>query len=130
MIGKTVLLDTSIIIEYLRQKDKEKTTLYLLAEEQNNFAISIVTHTEVYSGKSVWESKKAQTTIEVLLEEIIILKLDESISREAGKVRAKYNTNIIDAIIAATAIQHQLPLATLNTKDFKPIKGLKLLPSA
>lgn len=35
---------------------------------------------------------------------------------------------IIDSIIAATALIHQLTLATLNIKDFKNIKRIKLLP--
>ena len=33
-----------------------------------------------------------------------------------------------DALIAATALQHRLSLATSNVKHFKAVKGLKLNP--
>lgn len=34
--------------------------------------------------------------------------------------------NIPDALIAATALRHALPLFTLNVKDFRFIPGLQL----
>ena len=56
-----------------------------------------------------------------------ILPLETEISKKAGEIRAKNNTTIIDAIIAATAINHGLSLATLNLKDFEDIEELRLL---
>lgn len=53
-------------------------------------------------------------------------KLDVTISENAGKIRASYNVNLIDAVITATALTEKLPLATINTKDFEKIRGIRL----
>lgn len=54
--------------------------------------------------------------------------LDKEIqSKLAGKIVAKTGIELIDAIIVATAFKCNLPLATLNMKDFGKVKGLKLV---
>jgi len=124
---KKVLLDTSVIIDFIRRKDKENTLLFSLSKKGYKLHISILTHTELYSGKSVWRSIEAEQDLEKLFYGMHILPLETEISKKAGEIRAKNNTTIIDAIISATAINHGLSLATLNLKDFEDIKGLNLL---
>lgn len=124
---KRVLLDTSIIIDFIRRRDKEKTTLANLLKENYLLAVSIITHTELYAGKSVWEKENAREELEVLFSGMQILNMDEEVSEAAGKIRAKHQINLLDAIIAATALVSGLPLATLNIKDFKKIKDLIIL---
>lgn len=123
---KGVLVDTSIIIDFLRQKDKSKTIQIKLEQSQIPLHVSIITHTECFSGKSIWEKAEAFQVLKSLFSDIKILPLEEEISEKAGQIRAKYNKNIADAIIAATSIIHNLDLATLNTKDFKKVDGIKL----
>lgn len=123
---KRILVDTSIIIDYLRQKDKSKTILVRLEQAQNTLFASIITHTECFSGRSIWEKKEAMETLKLLFSGIKILPLEEKTSEQAGKIRAKYGKNISDALIAATAIYHKLQLVTLNIKDFENIKGIEL----
>ena len=124
---KKVLLDTSVIIDFIRRKDKENTLLFSLSKKGYKLHISILTHTELYSGKSVWRSIEAEQDLEKLFYGMQILPLETEISKKAGEIRAKNNTTIIDAIISATAINHGLSLATLNLKNFEDIKGLNLL---
>lgn len=122
-----ILIDTSIIIDYLRQKDKSKTLLYFFGSHHYQIYISIITHSESYAGKSIWERKAAMEVLEKLLSNIEILPLEEKISKKAGQISANNNNlEIVDAIIAATAISHKLDLATLNVKDFEKIKNIKL----
>lgn len=121
-----ILLDTSIIVDYLRQKDKSLTILFNLISPKYELYASIITHTESYGGKSVWEHQKAQEALEKIFANITILPLDENLSKKAGEIRAKHNTAITDAVIAATVINHKLTLVTLNIKDFKDIEGIKL----
>lgn len=122
----TILIDSSIIIDFLRLKDKTKTILVRLERGKFKLCASIITHTECFAGKSIWEKKEAMETLKILLSSIKILPLEENISRKAGQISAKYNTDLLDAIIAATALTHKLDLATLNIKDFEKIKGLNL----
>lgn len=124
---KKVLLDTSVIIDFVRRKNKENTLLFSLSKKGYKLHISILTHTELYSGKSVWRSIEAEQDLEKLFYGMHILPLETEISKKAGEIRAKNNTTIIDAIIAATAINHGLSLATLNLKDFEDIEELRLL---
>jgi len=124
---KKILLDTSIIIDFIRRKNKENTLLFSLSKKEYKLHISILTHTELYSGKNVWRSIEAEQDLEKLFYGINILPLETEISKKAGEIRAKNNTTIIDAIIAGTAINHGLSLATFNLKDFEDIKGLSLL---
>src|SRR5437879_4865326 len=106
----TILIDTSIIIDYLRQKEKDTSILPSLLEKKYHLAASILTHTEVYAGKSIWEKEEAKNAIKIIFSQIKILPVDEAISEKAGKIRAKHGTDIVDAIIAATAISHKLTL--------------------
>ncbi len=123
---KKVILDTSVVIDFVRRKDKENTLLFNLPKNGYKLHISILTHTELYSGKRVWNSIEAEQDLEKLFYGMHILPLETEISKKAGKIRAQNNTTIIDAIIAATAINHRLSLATLNLKDFEDIEGLLL----
>lgn len=122
----SILLDSSVIVDFLRVENKETTLFKKLVETVNNLYISILGHTELFAGKSIWENPGAREDLENLLSEIEILNIDEDLSKAAGEIRARYNIHIVDAIIAATAIKHKLKLATLNVKDFDKIRGVKI----
>lgn len=121
-----ILVDTSIIIDFLRRKDRESTLFFNLANDKYELYASIITHTECYAGRNIWESKSAMAELKILLGGIKILPLQENISKKAGEINAKSGTDILDAIIAATSIIHDLELATLNIKDFEKVDGIKL----
>lgn len=120
------LADSSIIIDYLRQKDKDKTILFKLGQKNLPIYASIIAHAECYAGKSIWEEKAAKEALKIVFSGIKILPLEEIISQKAGEISARYNLQIVDAIIAATSIIHNLDLVTLNTKDFEKVAGIKL----
>src|SRR3990167_8875379 len=112
-----LLLDTSVVIDFLRKKEKTETFLYKLSQE--DLYISIITHTELYCGKSVWEKKEAQLSLEKIFSGMSILPLETQISQRAGKIKAyNHDRSILDCVIAATALHHKLQLVTLNTKNF------------
>ncbi|SRR5258706_2550043 len=123
----TILIDTSIIIDYLRTKvDKENSKLFKLTEGNSELAISLITYSELYSGRSVWEHEHARSELEDLFSYFQIMPFEKDTARKAGEIRAKFKINLLDAIIGATAILHNLPLATLNIKDFKQIEGIEI----
>jgi len=99
-----ILLDSSVIVDFLRIKNRDFTLLQQLANQKYQLYISIITHTELFAGKSIWEKSSAMNELEVLLSDMAILELEENISMRAGEIKAKHNLDLIDAIIGATAM--------------------------
>ncbi len=125
-MNSRILVDSCTIIDFLRQPDKKDTLLHQLSKK-HLLCASIITHTEIYAGKSAW-TKKGQKDISTIFEGITLLPINTEISKSAGQLRASTSIDIIDALIASTAVQNDLPLATLNIKHFKDIPELILLP--
>ncbi len=125
---KKLVVDTSVIIDFLRSNNKENSLLYKLAEE--DLYISIVTHTELYAGKSVWENSEVRESLEKVLAGMSPVTLDKRTSEKAGYIKSYSNISIMDALIASTTIINSMELITLNTKDFEKVKGLKLFKSS
>ncbi len=122
---RKIVVDTSIIIDFLRRKDKVNSLLYHLAEE--DLSVSIITHTELYAGKSVWEHNEPKEILEKVLSGISFIPLDKTISQKAGYIKSYTNISLIDAVIAATALVQNMEVATLNIKDFEKVKAIKIV---
>lgn len=127
MESSVICLDTSVLIEYFRKEKKQRSLFYKLAQSYKHFAVSAVTEYEVFSGcnesqEQFWEEFFLRLTV---------LPFKSSTSRIASEVfkelkRANKLIEIPDILIAATAMDNNLVLATLNTKDFERINGLKI----
>jgi tRNA(fMet)-specific endonuclease VapC len=120
-----ILCDTNILIEFYKGRaDVIKT---LSAVGVSNLAISVITVGELYFGaRDKRELRALRNNLSLLLQ----LPIDEEISNMHIEFLEKYSLShklgIPDALIAATAIRHSIPLYTLNTKDFRYISGLNL----
>lgn len=121
---KKLVVDTSIIIDFLRVEDKISTILYKIAEE--DLYVSIITHTELYAGKGVWEKDNVKEALDKILKGTTIVPLDIPISEQAGKIRAQKDRSLIDSIIAATASSIGAEIVTLNLKDFQGIERISI----
>lgn len=122
-----LLLDTSVIIDYLRFPKKPNSQILQVAKKYSDFYISDITLAEFYAGKQIWQSKEKMKQIESILEHLQNIPLNDKICRLAGQIRAQQDIALMDALIGATALTNELPVATLNTKDFAKIPGLKLI---
>jgi len=125
-----ILIDTSVIIDYLRRKDKLNSWFYQLSLKGDDLAISIITHAELYSGKSIYESSKNKKILDNIVSKLEVITLDLATSALGGQLRSKTNRDLFDCLIAATAIKNECRLATLNTKHFVDIKGLKIIKTS
>lgn len=127
MEQEVVLLDTSVLIDYFRKKDKTKSVLFRLTMLNKLFAVSAITQFEIYAGAhagqvSFWDS---------FFHEVLILPFNSEISILAANInsdlkRKRRQIDIPDLFIAATAIINELPCVTLNKKHFERIENLKL----
>jgi len=123
-----ILLDSSVLIELFRAKNKENTLFYRLASKETDFGISIITHFEIFAGSndmqdSFWND---------FFDSIMILDFNLLCSEQAVKIykQLKKSNKLIDLAdiyIAATSIINNLPLATLNLNHFERINGLELI---
>lgn len=120
----SIVVDTSVIIDFLRRPKKEDSLLYKLAKKRLSLYCSIITHTELYSGKSILEQPEARGDLENILQGLHIVYIDVNQSIRAGNLRAQFGINMLDAIIAAVTLDRNCPLATLNEKDFRRIPEL------
>ena len=123
-----ILLDSSVLIELFRTVDKEKTLFYQLTSIDNDFAISIITHYEIFTGSN----DKQDSFWTEFLDTIEILDLDVKASEEAVKIYKQLKKtgkmiDLADILIAATSLSNDIPIATLNLKHFVRIKGLEIV---
>ena len=122
-----ILLDTSVLIDYFRKQNKNKTVLFRLLLKNEDLAISVITKYELMLGSNseqdlFWKS---------LFQRILIIPLDEKIIDETvlikKELKAKNNEiGLADMIIAATARLHKIRLATSNVKHFEKVNHLKI----
>jgi tRNA(fMet)-specific endonuclease VapC len=128
MADKIVLVDTSILIDYYRKTDKEKSDWISLVRQGYSFAISAVTKYEIYSGATqsqivFWDSVLRAITVLPLNEAAV----DTAVTTNITLKKKRKQIDLADLFIAATAITNNLPLATLNRKHFERIDTLKLI---
>jgi predicted nucleic acid-binding protein len=61
------------------------------------------------------------------IKDATVVDLTENIVDSTIDIRKKYKTKLPDAIIAATAIVHNMILITRNITDFKIVKNLQVV---
>ncbi len=127
MEDRRILVDTSVVIDHFRKKNKQKSLLYELAKD-NKLFLSAISKFEFLVGTK--PSQISQT--EKLIEGFFILSFNSNVAAVASDIAKKLKTKnkIIefrDIFIAATAIANDIPLSTLNIKHFERIDDLELI---
>ena len=119
-----VCLDTDICIEVIKNTEVGKNTLDVIAK--SHVFISTITVFELYTRKTNIDK------INFFLDKVDILDFDTRCAKIASKVHnsLKEDGTLIDfrdIFIAATCIENNCVIATLNKKHFERIKGLEIL---
>lgn len=108
-----LLVDTDIFIDHLRGATAIKTG-------RHRIHYSVVTRAELFAGNS------ATSLSDQLLAPFRELGVDRAIAERAGRIAREFGIRLPDALIAGTALEHNLALVTRNTKHFQAIRGLRL----
>jgi len=108
-----VLVDTDVFIDHIRGAKKIKPG-------RNRLHYSVITRAELFAGTS------ASDLITQLLEPFRELVVDRAVAERAGRIRQEVGVRLPDALIAATAVEHGMSLATMNRRDFEAVRGLRL----
>jgi tRNA(fMet)-specific endonuclease VapC len=126
-----VLIDTDIASFIFKGSDYANSYMPLLSG--NELALSFMTVAELFQWAILrqWGDHRL-SQLEQYLSNYVIIPADQPLCLEWAQVRAERQRlgRVIspqDAWIAATALRHDLPLITHNTKDFLKIPNLKLL---
>jgi tRNA(fMet)-specific endonuclease VapC len=119
-----ILCDTNILIEFYKGNPQIVQKLRQIGA--GNIAVSVVTHAELFYGA---KDKQEFASIERHLQSCAHFPINAEISKLFLDLMRRYSLShrvtIADMLIAATALHHNCPLFTLNTKDFRFIDGLK-----
>ena len=116
------LLDTNTLIDYLNARLPTTAMQGLDTIIDNESLISVITKIETlgYNFKDVQE----QRVVEAFVNGSTVLHIDENIVDKTIDLRKTKKMKLPDAIIAATALVHNLTLLSRNISDFKNINGL------
>ncbi|MBU1262606.1 type II toxin-antitoxin system VapC family toxin [bacterium] len=123
---RSLLIDSDILIDHLRKEKKALDFLDTEIEKGSLLFLSVISRTEIYAGMR----KEEEEVVYSLFEIIRPVNIDATIADKAGKYLRKFSKshalNIGDAIIAATASEMELNLATKNLKHY-PMKDISVL---
>lgn len=125
-----ILLDTCVVSELARPAPDPRVLAWLDSVNDDVLRLSVLTLGEIKKGADLLEDGTRKERVEAWLDELRatfadrILPVDEAValrwgaisaaSRRAGRARPP-----IDSLLAATAVCHQLKLATRNVADFE-----------
>ena len=122
-MSRRVLLDSTIVIDLLRG---HRPALAFVESLGSIPVASEVTRVEVLRGVRSGERRLTER----LLGTFDWLALDEPIARRAGELGRRWRAShrgiaTADLVIAASALEHGLDLATLNVRHFPMFDGLR-----
>ncbi len=129
------LLDTNIISETIKPKPNIQLIEWLKQVPSDSLYLSALSIGEIRKGIEMLSASKKKDALTLWLERDLMLmfngrivKIDTRVAEIWGQISAQHRTPVIDGLIAASAIANNFKLVTLNTKDFKSISGLSLMP--
>lgn len=107
------LVDTDVFVDHLRGARR-------FDPKSHRVHYSVVTRAELFAGSA------ATDTLRALLAPFREIEVGRAIAEAAGRVRRETGIRLPDALIAATALEHDLRLFTRNRSDFENVRGLRI----
>ena len=122
-----ILIDTDVVIEYLRSKEKSSTEFIKLLQK-HDLLLSSISEFELYLGA---KTKRHQKDLEMIFDEVSVIPFDFGCGRIAANIWKGRELNhqhheIKDVFIASIAIYNDVWLRTFNEKHFKGLEELKM----
>lgn len=126
------ILDTDILIPYLRNDSKIKTKITELLEKGTILETTSINVAELYLGAYLSNKVKDNLyAVDQLISKLKILYFEGIHGKIYGKMRAELQKkgdliNELDIFIASIALDYDSKLITRNIKHFEKINGLKV----
>jgi predicted nucleic acid-binding protein len=112
-----LLVDTDVLVDHLRGRRR-------LVADGRRLAVSVVSRCELFAGCD--EPDRLRRLIAPMVE----LPIDAAIAELAGTTRRRTGIATPDALIAATALIHSIPLMTRNRRHFIRVGELEVIAPA
>jgi toxin FitB len=109
-----ILLDTDVLVDHLRGARR-------LSPDVGRIGVSVVTRCELFAGRD--EPERLRRFLWPMIE----LPIDGVIAELAGLTRRQAGIATPDALIAATALVHGIPLMTRSRRHFDRVGTLQLV---
>jgi predicted nucleic acid-binding protein len=127
-MSQQIVLDTTVLIDALRNRNQRRALLASLVVSGQELATSTICIAEIYGGLRPGEDQATRA----FLSGLDMIPVSAVIAERAGELKATFRRqgqtrSITDMIVAATALENGLPVATDNRKDFQ-VPGLSLFP--
>ena len=113
------LLDTNVLIYYFNGDFASEVKKVITSIIKPDFNISVISKMEFLGFTQFMPEEKQQA--EIFISNANILTLEDKIVEKTIKIKQTRKIKLPDAIIAATALHHNMELITNNVTDFKEI---------
>ena len=129
------LIDTNVLSELRRKQPDPQVVAWMQARPRQSLYLSVLTLGEIRKGlERVEDAARKQALLDWLEVELSnyfvgrLLAVDAHTADRWGRLLAQAGRPLpaIDALLAATALQHDLTLVTRNTRDFLGL-GVRLV---
>jgi predicted nucleic acid-binding protein len=118
-----VLLDTDILIDFLRGNNKAEA---FISARADRIILSAIVVAELYAGV---KGRAEREALDALVSLFRIVPVDVEIAKSGGLYQRDYGKShgvgLADAILAATAEAWKAELKTLNIKHYPMLEGLR-----
>lgn len=134
-----ILLDTNVLSELMRPKPSTAVQNWFGQQQNTSYFVSAITRAEILLGVALLPPGKRRDSLASAAEQMFnedfagrTLPFDDTCAAEYALLVAECthrgrSISTEDGLIAATALNRDLPLATRNGKDFDGIDGLTVL---
>ena len=123
------LLDTNVISELVKPRPEPRVVSWIEGIDENLLYLSVLTLGEIRKGVAGLPQSARRTALEAWLDSDLrlrfskrILSINEQVADRWGSIaglaqKDRRSMPVIDGLLAATAIHHNLTLVTRNTGD-------------
>ena len=121
----TYLMDTNVGIDLLGGLLSSKVIKWLDNQIlESNISISVINEIELLGFNTTLDEAQ---DLQDLINNVIVIELSRDVVNQTIQLKKIKKMKLPDAIIAATALVHNLTIVSRNKSDFKNIDGLKCI---
>lgn len=122
-------MDTNVVSELVRPKAEPRVTAWIEATDETLLYLSVLTLGEIRKGVLRLRDPSRRVALSAWLDSELtlrfagrILPIDQAVADRWGQLTARQDAldspvPVIDGLLAATALEHNLTFVTRNTKD-------------